>query len=424
MTIFAVTSLTSAVSAENISTSLSLEIESVVTNGTPTTDETFVYEITSNNSPLPTNTQTSISGTGTAYMSEIWFDTPGVYNYSLQQTQGQSSKYNYSTTQYNITVYVISDDSGVLDVAMVTASDDETGEKVPSLTFENEYIPDVIVIPVVTATPTPTITTTTDDPEIDYELPTYEEEEPEDDLIIIYPSDDETAVEPTPTPSSSSSSASTSTEEPEETGLFMEIFNLEEIPTITLFDNDVPLFAPDGTAAWALLNLILTILTAIGALLLIITLLIKKRKKKEDEEEEENNEEDEENAPTNTSQNIEEISSSTEIQEQREAEEKAKAEEEEEDEKQKVKKRLFFRVLSVLWAIITIIVFILTEDMTLPMAIMDKWTLLMFILFVLQILWMFFSRKKRVDKDEEDEEDEENTDDENNDQGTSDTENI
>ena len=110
-----------------------------------------------------------------------------------------------------------------------------------------------------------------------------------------------------------------------------------------------------GNAAWALLNLILTILTVLGSLILLIGYLGKKRK-----EDEEGNEE------------------------------------------YTVKKHGFWRVASLVPAIGAIIAFILTEDMSQPMVFVDRWTLLMVIIAVIQIVIAVLSMKDKQEPDEDD----------------------
>ena len=61
------------------------------------------------------------------------------------------------------------------------------------------------------------------------------------------------------------------------------------------------------------------------------------------------------------------------------------------------------KVLGVAAAAASVITFILTEDMSLPMAMTDKWTLLMGILFAVQIA-AAVACKKAAEADEEEEE--------------------
>lgn len=64
------------------------------------------------------------------------------------------------------------------------------------------------------------------------------------------------------------------------------------------------------------------------------------------------------------------------------------------DEDVEVKRMGLFRLLSIVPAIVSVVFFILTEDMSLPMAITDKWTLLMAVFAVINVVLAFFSKKK------------------------------
>ena len=55
-------------------------------------------------------------------------------------------------------------------------------------------------------------------------------------------------------------------------------------------------------------------------------------------------------------------------------------------------------MISVVVAILTAIVFLITEDMSLPMVLIDQWTLLMIILLVIQIIITIFCKHKKIEK--------------------------
>ena len=69
-----------------------------------------------------------------------------------------------------------------------------------------------------------------------------------------------------------------------------------------------------------------------------------------------------------------------------------------EDEKT-VKRKKILKLLSLIPAIAAVIAFILTEDMTLPMQMTDKWTILMLVIFIVQVVMRVLTKNK---KDEED----------------------
>ena len=74
---------------------------------------------------------------------------------------------------------------------------------------------------------------------------------------------------------------------------------------------------------------------------------------------------------------------------------KKKTEKKEEDKRRKSK------FLGILPAIGAVIAFILTEDMRLPMILVDKWTLLMLIILAVNLILAFLTRNKDKEKDEE-----------------------
>ena len=122
---------------------------------------------------------------------------------------------------------------------------------------------------------------------------------------------------------------------------------------------------------WALINLICAILTVLFGLLLLIS----KRHKDEDDEEEDD---DETKQQTNN---------------------------DDEEKEQEKKRGLFTRVLAVLIAIVSVVFFLVTEDLSLPWTWTDQWTIWMVVIGLVQIVVFFVGRKwKNVDNDDEDEE--------------------
>ena len=120
---------------------------------------------------------------------------------------------------------------------------------------------------------------------------------------------------------------------------------------------------------WALINLICAILTVLFGLLLLIS----KRHKSEDDDED-----DETKQQTNN---------------------------DDEENEQEKKRGLFTRVLAVLIAIVSVVFFLVTEDLSLPWTWTDQWTIWMVVIGLVQIVVFFVGRKwKNVDNDDEDEE--------------------
>ena len=120
----------------------------------------------------------------------------------------------------------------------------------------------------------------------------------------------------------------------------------------------------------ALINLICAILTVLFGLLLLIS----KRHKDEDDDEDD----DETKQQTNN---------------------------DDEENEQEKKRGLFTRVLAVLIAIVSVVFFLVTEDLSLPWTWTDQWTIWMVVIGLVQIVVFFVGRKwKNVDNDGEDEE--------------------
>ena len=120
----------------------------------------------------------------------------------------------------------------------------------------------------------------------------------------------------------------------------------------------------------ALINLICAILTVLFGLLLLIF----KRHKDEDDDEED----DETKQQTNN---------------------------DDEEKEQEKKRGLFTRVLAVLIAIVSVVFFLVTEDLSLPWTWTDQWTIWMVVIGLVQIVVFFVGRKwKNVDDDEDEEE--------------------
>ena len=141
----------------------------------------------------------------------------------------------------------------------------------------------------------------------------------------------------------------------------------EESESSDIGDRNIPLADREsGSPAWALLNLILTILTAIISLALLISYFTREGKG------------DEEKALKNGEE----------------------ADEHEND----LKRHGLIRILSILPVILAVITFILTENMRNPMIFIDRWTILMLLYMVINITLAVFAVKKREEKEEMQEE--------------------
>ena len=184
-----------------------------------------------------------------------------------------------------------------------------------------------------------------------------------------------TVATPTPKPTATPSAAPTATPsdnggkgDGNNDGEIGETINDNETPLANgedIADNATPL-AGLGTGAWALINLILTIVTTLLSILLLIGYIGKKKKALEDED-----------------GNVVLDENGKEVMEY-----------------EKNKKGLW-RLISIIPALIAIIVFIFTEDMTLPMIFVDKWTILHVVIALVQVVVMVLCKKKKDENDED-----------------------
>ena len=138
---------------------------------------------------------------------------------------------------------------------------------------------------------------------------------------------------------------------------------------------------PEQTKRSRLLTeiLSLSIGTALTSIILVIKALGKGKEEKDDEEEV-----DEDGKPVT----------------------KEKDEDEEEEDETKIKRNRLLKILSILPALAAIITFILTEDMTQPMVLVDKWTILMVIYLLVDLILGILSKKKKEEPEDDDDDEE------------------
>ena len=77
----------------------------------------------------------------------------------------------------------------------------------------------------------------------------------------------------------------------------------------------------------------------------------------------------------------------------KEEDEKTSAMRNDEEQSKGYKRRKWLRVASTITAVVSVIAFFLTEDITLPMVLVDKWTLLMAAFLIVQVIFVLFGRK-------------------------------
>jgi uncharacterized repeat protein (TIGR02543 family) len=159
--------------------------------------------------------------------------------------------------------------------------------------------------------------------------------------------------EPTPTPSQ----LQTPTLSPTSTG-----------PPITE-ENEISM------PVWALVNLVLSItgviLAIIVAIVCILSLTQKKKKKQEDTQKDIKN--------TNAT----------------------KQNDKQDSEKQQRQHRTLWLITTIAMGIVGVVVFLLTEDMRLPMVMVDKWTVVNVIVFIVELIAMVFVFKRKDDSEKQ-----------------------
>lgn len=148
-------------------------------------------------------------------------------------------------------------------------------------------------------------------------------------------------------------------------------------PTTTIDGSELPAADTErGEDYWALINLICMILTWITAILGLI-FYVRRR----------------DQASKLADQNAEALKAA--------AASGTPADLEETEDADKLKRKGIIRALVIVVAIISLILFILTEDMTLPMELVDEWTIWMIILLVIALVLALVSRKVTAEPDEE-----------------------
>lgn len=133
-------------------------------------------------------------------------------------------------------------------------------------------------------------------------------------------------------------------------------FAAKNSPIFSIGDTEVPLFGQSGKV-WALVNLILAILAAVIALLSLVTMFRRKNTDTDDYDYQDNR-----------------------------------------------NNKTLWRLFGIITAVVAIITFFITQDMSLPMAFMDKWTILMALLLIAQLTFTILTRRTRIDDDLDDHE--------------------
>jgi len=131
---------------------------------------------------------------------------------------------------------------------------------------------------------------------------------------------------------------------------------------VNIEENETPLSEGMSGASWALINLLCTLFSVLSSLVLLVFT----RKKREEYYDMEDN---------NTDIYL----------------------------KEKKKMRMATKVIALIDAVVALVVFILTEDMTLPMALVDKWTILMIVFALVSVVSLVMGYKNAKDEASEEE---------------------
>lgn len=118
-----------------------LPVEKQVVGDTPSSPQTFTFQLEGKNSaPMPLSGDTlTITGGGKGSF-EILYDTPGDYQYTLREIPGNAAGYTYDSTVYTITVQVVWDDTFPDQlVATVHAGKEGDSGKANQALFINRY---------------------------------------------------------------------------------------------------------------------------------------------------------------------------------------------------------------------------------------------------------------------------------------------
>jgi len=198
------------------------------------------------------------------------------------------------------------------------------------------------------------------------EEPVIEEPVVEEPTIVEpAPVAEEPAVVPAPVVEYTPAPSQPAYEEPaavEEVVIEEPVVEIEEVEvpmaavTEDIADVEVPL--TEARASWALANLLAAIATVIATLGMYVTYF-----KKQENDEEDENEEREGNNERKTS-----------------------------------------KLFSIIPAAVSVILFILTEDMRNPMVLFDKWTLLMMVIMIGNLVVAYLTRNKKEDEEKEENE--------------------
>lgn len=125
---------------------LELPAEVKIIGGKPVRQQKFtiVLEAVTDGAPMPQGCNKSCAlsflGAERKNFPAISFGEPGVYHYRLYQVEGNTKRYGYDNTVYELGVYVSALPGGGLDSSVVLTEENKEG-KIPDVIFTNRYYP-------------------------------------------------------------------------------------------------------------------------------------------------------------------------------------------------------------------------------------------------------------------------------------------
>ena len=340
-------------------------------SGSPA-NKTFKYKLTPllAANPMPAGLASDNTFTITDSVTKnlvIKFTSGGTYYYTLSLDTSQTTGYSLAKHKYTIEVIVA---GGSLNTA-ISVKHEQSGNKVTNITYNHAYIPPPTPSPTTRPTSPPPVTRPTSPPSV---------------IVITRTLAPTSATEPTPSPTAELSPSPTPTPaemtpspepipesiEPEDPPTLVPqdepaALDNGNIPGIVIGDTFVPLFGGfDGAGkVWALLNLVMGIAGIIlGVITGIRAILLYKREQEE--------------------ANREEIFK------------------EEEDRRSVFYKRSFiWLIITFVMAVVGIVIFILTENMRLPIVLVDRWTIVSTVILVMEIVASVLCFRRREDTDDD-----------------------
>lgn len=162
----------------------------------------------------------------------------------------------------------------------------------------------------------------------------------------------------------------------------------EGSPILNIFGNDVPLFGITG-GSWSLFNLICTVLMLLASVVTAVWTLLRKRNKDEEMQDEEDARLNEENPAFVSAAATQELQDSNDKQDS--------------DEKVRIIRPLFL-VLSAVASVLMLVLFIITQDITLPLVLFDLWSIVFGIGLVAGVVVSRLSFGKKSLDEKQDEE--------------------